>query len=106
MQLDKKRICAELEIDEALYNELLHDFLGQTDELMAKIDLEKRWISPDEIMKAAHFIKGAAANLRIEDIREIAQKIELACKEKKDIYLIKEDMARLIKAIDEFRHNI
>jgi osomolarity two-component system, phosphorelay intermediate protein YPD1 len=71
-----ERAMKELGITMDIYKELVDCFLEQVtdslkglDEAMVKKDME-------EVARIGHFVKGAASNIRLEDVRQIAYGIE------------------------------
>jgi HPt (histidine-containing phosphotransfer) domain-containing protein len=106
MELDKKKIAAELMIDEDVLNELLHDFLSQAEDAIAKLSGACGAGNFDEIKDLAHFIKGAAGNLRITPMHEAAKEIEAYAKEKNNLNVISEKIVFLGKLQGELKKNI
>lgn len=85
MQLNKQKALQELGIPEEFYDELMGDFITQTEGVLNKLDMLKETDNFEEIAKLAHFIKGSAGNLRIDELYSIAKEIEFTAKEKKNI---------------------
>jgi HPt (histidine-containing phosphotransfer) domain-containing protein len=82
---EKQKILEELGgITEDFYNELLVCFISQTQNYL----VELRGVLGAEdfarIAAIAHSIKGSSANLRLNNIQQIAREIEVSAKENKD----------------------
>ncbi len=104
MELDKKSIAGVLGIDEDMLNELLQDFIAQTEGSLKKLDGAIDADNFDEIGKVAHFIKGASGNLRINQMYETARSMEIhATKECKDKRAIMENAKALKVDLEELR---
>lgn len=101
MQLDKQRAMQELGIPEDMYNELLQVFTEQTEGALENLREGLSNQNHEEIAKAAHFIKGSAGNLRIDEIHLISKDIEAAGKANMDIKIIEESVEQLIKLFAE-----
>jgi signal transduction histidine kinase/CheY-like chemotaxis protein len=71
--LDRDRLLARLDDDEALTEEVLDIFLAQCPSMLADL---KRADTAKELRLAAHALKGAAANVCAERIRAIAAELE------------------------------
>jgi PAS domain S-box-containing protein len=100
---DKQKAIKELGIPEGLYRELVLGFIEQS--AVAIQDLEKAFQSRnfEEVAKAAHFIKGAAGNLRIEEIHVTAKELEAVAKGGQDAGMIEQQMRSLKNAIEEMK---
>ena len=75
--MDVKILAENIGIDVETYLEILAMFYERSMEDMEAIDAALADGKPDWAVRGAHSIKGAAANLGIEDISEIAKEIEL-----------------------------
>lgn len=102
-RLDLEKIAKELEFDLEDVEMLLEVFLESVQESL--ISLKNAIESKDfeAIFKAAHSIKGSAANLLLKDISELAKEIELAGRKEKEIdYQTKyNELSRMIEDIVE-----
>ena len=92
MEWDKKRALEELGIPEGFYLQLVEGFVNQSE--AAILDLEKAFLERnfEKVAKAAHYIKGAAGNLRIEEIHVTAKELESVAKASKNIGTIEEQL--------------
>ena len=106
MKWDKQRAIKELSIPEGLYRELVLGFIKQS--ATAIQDLEKAFQGRnfEDVARAAHFIKGAAGNLRIEEIHVTAKELEAVAKGDQDAGRIEEQMGSLKNAMEELKKNI
>ncbi len=103
IRIDKKKALSELGIPEEMYDELLGDFITQTEVSVKQLEELVPTDNFEEIRKAAHFIKGSAGNLRIEEIHILAKEIEFASKENRDKKAIEVDVARLRILFEELK---
>ncbi len=103
---DKQKAMKELGIPEELYLELVDGFIKQS--ATAIQDLEKFFQDRnfDGVAKAAHFIKGAAGNLRIEEIHATTKELEAAAKGDQNISTIEKQIGILKSAMEELKNNI
>lgn len=104
--MDKQKAMQELGIPEELLNELVQEFLKQAEviidelkEVLANKDFE-------EIRKKAHFIKGSAGNLRMDEIYRIAKDMEFNAAENKDIEKLQSDFENFRQAFVELKRNV
>ena len=76
-----EKIKAEFKFDDDIINELLNDFCESTK--LQLVDLERTINEKDaeQVAQIAHSIKGAAGNLRMEEIFELSQKLEFMGRE-------------------------
>lgn len=95
MRLDKQRTMQELGIPEDMYNELLQVFIEQTEGALKNLYEGLRKQNYEEIAKAAHFIKGSAGNLRLDEIYQLSKGIEAAAKDNTDIKIIEVNIRQL-----------
>ena len=75
--MDVKALAENIGIDEETYLEILAMFYEKSVEDMGIIEGALGEGKPDMAVRGAHSIKGAAANLGIEDISELAKEIEM-----------------------------
>lgn len=106
MQIDKTKALQELEIPEAMFNELLHIFVEQTEMTLKVIGEAVNNKNYEEIRQNAHFIKGSAGNLRINGIQDIAKEIEFNARENRDIAVIKISIEKLKMAFEEVKKEV
>lgn len=106
MLIDREKAFRELDMPEDLFNELLDMFVEQTEPPL-KV-LEEITINTDyeDIRKSAHLIQGSAGNLRIEVIQKIAKQIELDAVEKKNMEIIKNNIAKLRVTFEEVKKEV
>jgi len=76
MRLDKEQISKKLGIDEPMYSSLIQEFYEQLKQKMEELDKAIACGKQDEIFTVSHYIKGAAGNLRLMEIHDIAKEIE------------------------------
>lgn len=103
MRIDKQKALSELGITEDFYNELIQDFIAQAVPAVKNLDGALERENFDELAGIAHFIKGSAGNLRIEEIYLIAKDLEFCCKERKDKQVIEQGARGLKSAMEEFK---
>ncbi|MFA5362831.1 MAG: Hpt domain-containing protein [Candidatus Omnitrophota bacterium] len=106
MQIDRERALRELKIPEKMLDELLGIFIEQTVPALDILGAAINANDYEEIRKKAHFIKGAAGNLRMERIQGIAEEIESGAKENQDIGIIKANTEKLKEAFDEAKKEV
>ena len=106
MQLDKQKALRELGIPEEMYDELLRDFIQQSEEPLKQLEGLVLTGDFEEIRKAAHFIKGSAGNMRVEEMYSIAKEVEFAAKDAGDKSTIGENIAKLRSAFEELKKSI
>ncbi|MFH0984414.1 MAG: Hpt domain-containing protein [Candidatus Omnitrophota bacterium] len=106
MKWDRQKALQELGIPEGLYDGLVVGFSGQSEGVM--LDLEKAFQEKDfeKIARSAHFIKGAAGNLRIEEIYLTAKELETAAKIGLDLETIELRVKSLKSLMEELKKNI
>jgi len=75
-----KEVLEELGIDEALYAELLDEFILQLNDIIEKLSNDYSNNDLESLKTHAHFIKGSAANIRINNIYETTKEIEALAK--------------------------
>ena len=106
MESERKReILEELGgIPEEVYDDLVKEFLDQArTEISAIRESLKKGIS-DEAAQLAHSIKGAAANLRLEEISDLAKNIELGLREGAETVSFSGIAEKLEKKIIEYEN--
>jgi len=103
MNLDKRKIAGELGIPEDVYNRIAKNFVNRTDELIKALDEGKAANDFDAIAKSAHAMKGAAGNLRLNDIFQIAQTIVTSSRDSKDEKAVEEGIAKLKVVFEELK---
>ncbi len=106
MQIDRERALRELEIPPELLDELLGIFIEQTGPALQTLAQAILANNYEEIRKSAHFIKGSAGNLRMEEIQGIAGEIELGAKENRDIGIIQSQTEKLKTAFEEVKKEV
>jgi HPt (histidine-containing phosphotransfer) domain-containing protein len=106
MQIDRERALRELEIPEELLDELLGIFVEQTGPALQSLAEAIQANNYEEIRKSAHFIKGSAGNLRMEEIQGITKEIELGAKENQDIGILKAHTEKLKVAFEEVKKEV
>jgi HPt (histidine-containing phosphotransfer) domain-containing protein len=106
VQIDRERALRELEISEAMLDELLGIFIEQTVPALEILGEAINVNDYEEIRKKAHFIKGSAGNLRMEIIQGIAEAIESGAKENQDIGIIKVHTEKLKEAFEEAKKEV
>ena len=79
--MDTKALSESIGIDEETYLMILNLFYERTMEDMAAIEAGVEEGKSDAAARGAHSIKGAAANLGIEEISAVAKIIELKARE-------------------------
>jgi two-component system, sensor histidine kinase and response regulator len=103
MKWDKQRAVKELGIPAALYHELVLGFIKQSTVVIQNLEKIFRERNFEEIAKAAHFVKGAAGNLRVEEIYVIAKELEAVAKGDRDISAIERQIECLKNALEELK---
>lgn len=94
----KEQILKELgKLPESVYDELVNDFITLAESKKEEFERLIEADDYDELMKLAHFVRGAATNLRLEEIGEILAAMEFKSKSRKD----KEEIARYLLALGE-----
>ena len=81
MQLDKKKACDELGVDEETFTELLKSFFSDADDEIVKLEKAIEVDNFEEIVRIGHTIKGLAGNYRVTPIQNLAETIEHLAKE-------------------------
>jgi len=108
MDLNKcrKEAVEALGITDDIYNELIQDLLkdahGTLKELQEAFDKDDF----TALLIAAHSLKGYVANLRIEEMENIAGTIERICRESKDKKVIERNIAVLRKSFEELKKSV
>lgn len=104
MQLDRQAALKELGISNDVYDELLQIFIEQTESALQTLNQSITLKDFGQIARAAHLIKGSAANLRIEEIRNLAENIDVQARETKDIQAIENKAAELKTTFGELKN--
>jgi len=106
MEWDKQKALKELGIPEELYLELVRGFIKQSDTAIQ--DLEKAFQGRDfpGVARAAHFIKGGAGNLRIDEIYVTAKELDSVAKSSQDVGTIEKQAASLKNAMEELKKSL
>ena len=100
MRFDKKQVLAELDIPEEFYKKLLTLFLEQAEEQILKLPALIQNKDFGKMADFFHLIKGAAANLRILEIQELAERLERVCEEEKNLQVIEEGLCELKRLLE------
>lgn len=106
MLIDKQKAMADLGIPEEMYNELVQLFISQTGPALEKLAEALTSQNLSEIAGQAHFIKGSAANLRLEELHLQAKEIEFGAKENKDLTVLQEATERLKVSFMELKNAV
>lgn len=106
MSIDKQRAVAELGIPVEMYDELLGIFVQQTGTALEDLTRALAAANFTEIARLAHFVKGSAGNLRLDQMHLLAKDIEFGAKEHKDITLLADLSGKLVILFDEFKKEI
>lgn len=100
MKVDSKEIASVLGISEAHIPLLVGSFLDESKEILEKLFVAVEARNYEEITLHAHSIKGSAANLRFDEITEVAKAIELSAKAE-DTAFAYEARSKEVKALIE-----
>ena len=103
MKVDSKEIASVLGISEAHIPLLVGSFLDESKEILENLFSGVTAKNYTEITLHAHSIKGSSANLRFNDIAELAKSIELAAKNEDSSFAYDErskELKALIEAIE------
>jgi len=103
MLLDRKRALAELGIPEEMYNELLQDFVAETESALHNLFEAIQSGNRDDIASSAHFIKGSSGNLRIDDLYVLAKEIEFDARTNKDTAVMAQNASKLKASFEELK---
>jgi CheY-like chemotaxis protein len=106
MKWDKQRAIRELGIPEGFYRELVFGFMKQSTSAIQDLEKALQDRNFEEVAKAAHFIRGSAGNLRIEEIYVTAKELETVAKGDHDAGVIEKQMGSLKNAMGELEKNI
>jgi HPt (histidine-containing phosphotransfer) domain-containing protein len=90
MELDKKKIAENLGIPEAMYQELLQDFILQAEAVLVQLKVAVEEADFSKIKERGHFIKGSCGMMRIQELYVIAKEIEIGEKAGADIKMLGE----------------
>jgi HPt (histidine-containing phosphotransfer) domain-containing protein len=86
-----------------MYIELLQVFITETEPALKSLKENVQAGNLEEASRNAHFIKGSAGNLRVEEIYTVAKEIEFSAKEKKDPGTIAESVTKLEALFEDFK---
>ena len=103
MKIDRERALGELGIPSQMYDELLQIFKVQTESTLQELEGVVASSNHTEIAKLAHSIKGSAGNLRLDELQELARKIEFAAKGNADMAGISSDFTNLKALFADFK---
>jgi len=103
VKLNRRATAAELRISDELYDDLLHDFLGNAEAALEPLAANTRENHPDEISGFAHMLKGSAATLKLNVIRQAAQELEAAARADPGGSAAREIIAELEADLEELR---
>lgn len=102
MDAEKAKILSDLgDISEDVYDDLVRDLCGQVKVTGAEMRAAVVTGNFKKLAELAHFLKGAAANLRIERINEAAKNIETLAKGETGLGQISGYVAALLAAAQE-----
>jgi len=76
-----KRLAEEVGLEESYYLELVELFIDTTSSDLSQLQEGIKDLDSKKVMRAAHSIKGASANLRLSEISEAAKRLEMNAKE-------------------------
>lgn len=102
-QQDKMRAMQELGVNEGAFNGLLRWFIVEAEESLVKLDAAIKADDFAGIARIGHGLKGMAANLCINGIRDMARALEMSAKERKDKQVVMEQAAALKQAMAELK---
>lgn len=102
MDAEKAKILSDLgDISEDVYDDLVKDLCGQVKVTAAEMRAAVVTGNFKKLADLAHFLKGAAANLRVERINDAAKNIEALAKGESGLDQIKGHVAALEAAARE-----
>jgi HPt (histidine-containing phosphotransfer) domain-containing protein len=106
MDWDRQKALSELGIPGELYDDLVRGFIRQSEGVIA--DLAKAFQDKDfeKISRAAHFIKGASGNLRIDGIYVNTKELEASAKSGQDLGAIEQRIQELVDLMETLKKNI
>ena len=103
MKVDSKEIASVLGISETHIPLLVGSFLDESKEILENLLAAVESKNYTDITLHAHSIKGSAANLRFNDIAEIAKSMELSAKTEDNSFAYEErgkELKALIEAVE------
>ena len=103
MLIDRQRALDELGIPEEVYDELLQDFIAQTEPALAALLGAVGSQNLVDTAKTAHFVKGSAGNLRLDDLYLLAKEIESGAKGNQDTRILAENVSKLQAMFEELK---
>jgi HPt (histidine-containing phosphotransfer) domain-containing protein len=99
--LSASRLIAALGGDRELLLEIIELFLRDSPAMLHAVRLEAKRMEPDALAKAAHVLKGSAANFGVSPLYELARELE-HCARAKDLSSVPEIMSRIERAFEGF----
>ena len=104
MILNKEKVVQNFGLDEASYQKLLLDTIGQVEDFERRLNtLLSASCDYEEIAKGAHFIKGSSSMLGMEEIAQFALELEEAAEGKQNVSVLKAKAAELNRALKEVK---
>ncbi len=103
MPLDKARTAAELDIPPELYDELLHNFHDDARDGLEQLDAAAGSRDSGRIAQVTHRLKGSAAMLRLDRVREITSDLESAGGTDRDWEVVHHRIGDLKDAVGQLR---
>lgn len=95
VQIDKPLAAEKLGIPKELYDNIFAGFMQEGSDLILKIDEMKKEKDFEGLRQIAHFIKGTAGNLKLNEVYAAAKEIEYFDHEKTTLQLLDEHILRL-----------
>jgi HPt (histidine-containing phosphotransfer) domain-containing protein len=99
--LNAQRLVAALGGDRELLLEIIELFLRDAPAMMHAVRLEATRAQPEPLAKAAHVLKGSAANFGVSPLYESARELEM-CARSGELSKVPEILARLERAENDF----
>lgn len=96
MEIDRKKIQAELGLDDTLIRDLFSSYLEETTVAIGHLEVASSSDNFEVMSVIGHSLKGMSANLRITLISETARSIEKTAKDSKNKQTIL-DLIELMK---------
>ena len=103
MAIDRARIIAELGLDAEIVNELVTEFVTQTEETLKALEAAVAAGDFTAISDTAHSIKGSSGNLRMDDLYNLCKETEMNAKGPKDITAIQALLVKIRAAFEEIK---
>ncbi|MBF0252425.1 MAG: Hpt domain-containing protein [Candidatus Omnitrophica bacterium] len=102
-KIEKQRILEELGgFPEDIYDDLVGEFIKQAKEEIVTLKKHIKTNNAEDGARIAHSIKGSSANLRLNEMQEIAKKLEMGLKEGAEPMSLLPDAEELERKINEF----